>query len=383
MTRTNTVTWITYSLLLSVLLYSCTASSGNAGNKAAPPPPVQVMTIDTANATTSKEYTASIEGKVNVEIRPQVEGTLDKVYIDEGAYVSKGQPLFKINDLPYREQVNNAMAGLHAAEAALTNAQLEVDKLTPLVQNKVISNVQLRSAQAAYKVAKANVAQAQANVATAQINLGYTTIKAPVSGYVGRLLKKTGALVGRTDPQALTVLSDVHEVYAYFSMGETDFIHFKSQYPGGKVEDKLRMVLPVSLVLADNTVYPEQGKIDMVDGQFDKQTGAITLRATFPNAAGLLRSGNTGKVRLSKMEAAAMIVPQEATIEMQDKVFVYALGDSNKVNKRPIVIAGKVGTNYIVQEGIQTGDRIAFKGLDHLQEGQVITPVPAKTDAKE
>ena len=377
---TRALAWMSYSLILSVFLYSCTASSGNANNKTAPPG-IQVFTIDTTSATTSKEYTAAIEGKVNVEIRPQVEGTLDKVFVDEGAYVNAGQPLFKINDRPYQEQLNNATAGLHASESALTNAQLEVDKLTPLVQNKVISAVQLKSAQAAYKVAKANVEQARANVASARINIGYTVIKAPVSGYIGRLQKKTGALVGRTDVQPLTVLSDVHEVYAYFSMGETDFIDFKSKYPGSTLQEKIKTILPVSLVLADNSLYPQAGKIDMVDGQFDKTTGAITLRATFPNAEGLLRSGNTGRVRISREQQSAMLIPQEATLEMQDKVFVYALGDSNKVSKRPIAIAGKKGTSYIVQDGLKIGDKIALKGIDHLQEGQVITPVPVSADS--
>jgi len=341
-------------------------------------PSAAVITITTAPATTGHDYTASLQGKADVEIRPQVDGFLEKVLVDEGAYVSAGQPIFKINDQPFKEQLNNASASLQAAEAAITNAQLEIDKLSPLVQNKIVSDYQLKAAKAAYKVATANAAQAKAVVASAKIKLGYTLIKAPVSGYIGRLPKKRGSLVSPTDPEPLTELSDVHEVYAYFSLGETDFINFKSQYQGNTVKDKLQKLPAVSLVLADDSVYPYQGKIDMVDGQFDKNTGAITLRAIFPNAKTLLRSGNTGKVRLQQRHDDAILVPQSATIEVQDKVFVYAVGDSNKVNKQPINIIGKSGTDYIVKEGVKPGDRIVFNGLDHLVEGTVIKPEAVK-----
>lgn len=366
-------------LTLPVLLYSCTTSSGSNQQQAAMIPSTEVVTITSAPVTTQKEYTASIEGKTNVEIRSQVDGYLDKVLVDEGAYVTAGQPLFKINDRPYREQLNNALASQRAAEAAILNARLEIDKLTPLVQNKVISEFQLKSANVAYQSAKANAEQAKAMVASAQINLGYTLIKAPVSGYIGRLPKKQGSLVSRTDVQALTDLSDVHTVYAYFSLGETDFINFKAQYPGNTVEDKIKKLPGVSLVLADNTIYPQQGKIDMIDGQFDKNTGAITVRASFPNDRGLLRSGNTGKVRLGLNHGNSILVPQSATIEMQDKIFVFAVGDSNKVSKQPIAIAGKSGTDYLVKEGLKAGDIIVFSGLDHLQEGQVIKPAKVTT----
>ncbi|MES2134523.1 MAG: efflux RND transporter periplasmic adaptor subunit, partial [Bacteroidota bacterium] len=191
---------------------------------------------------------------------------------------------------------------------------------------------------------------------------------------------KTGSLVGRADVQPLTLLSDVHEVYAYFAMGETDFIHFKTAYKGTGLKEKISQLPPVALVLADNSLYTETGKVDMIDGQFDKNTGAITLRATFPNPEGLLRSGNTGKIRLGRLYHGALTVPQEATMEIQDKVFVYALGDSNKVFKQPLTIIGKSGTNYIVSEGVKHGDRIVFSNLDHLQEGAKIMPKAVTAD---
>lgn len=366
-----------YAFLL-LILYSCSTKTPQA--VAPPPPSLPVATVSSETQTTYQEYPASIEGTINIEIRPQVSGSLDKVFVDEGAFVQAGQPIFKINEQPYRAALNNASAALHAAEASQGNAQLEVDKLTPLVANKVVSDYQLKTAKAAFQVAKANIESAKANVSTAKINLGYTLIKAPVSGYIGRLLKKQGSLISPQDAEALTQLSDVHNVHVYFSLGEKDFVNFKEQYPGGTLKDKLQKLPAVGLLLADGTEYSKTGKIDMIDGQFDKTTGAITVRANFVNPQGLLRSGNTGKIRLSLQHSNALTVPESATIEMQDKVFVFTLADSNKVKKVPIKIAGKSGTNYLVNEGIKAGDQIVLSGIDHLQEGTVIHPekVPVK-----
>jgi len=362
-----------YFALIALSLYSCSPKPQAA--VAPPPPALPVAAIVSGNETTYQEYPASIEGSVNVEVRPQVSGALDKVFVDEGAFVNAGQPIFKINDQPYRAALNNALANQHAMEAALANTQLEIDKLTPLVANKVVSDYQLKTAKAAYDVAKANIEQAKANVSTAQINLGYTLIKAPVSGYIGRLIKKQGSLVAPTDADALTLLSDVHDVHVYFSLGEKDFVSFKEQYPGETLKDKLKQLPEVALLLADDSQYGSSGKIDMIDGQFDKNTGAITLRASFPNAQGLLRSGNTGKIRLSLQHKNTLMVPESATIEMQDKVFVFALADSNKVRKQPITIIGKSGTNYLVKDGLKAGDEVVLSGIDHLQEGTVISPI--------
>jgi membrane fusion protein, multidrug efflux system len=370
-------------LILSTLilfLYSCsdsTAGTGGGDDVQSLP----VMQINAATAVTEAQYPASIEGATNVEIRPQVDGFLDKLFVDEGAYVKAGQPLFKINDQPYREQLNNATANLHAQEAAIINAQLDIDKYTPLVENKVISDYQLKAANAAYKIAVANEEQAKAMVATAQINLDYTLIKAPVSGFIGLLPKKQGSLVSRNDVDALTTLSDVHEVHVYFSLSEGDFINFKEQYAGNTINDKIKQLQPVALILTDNSIYPFPGKIDMIDGQFDKNTGAITVRASFPNAEGLLRSGNTGKIQLSLNHPNAISIPESATIDVQDKVFVFAVGDSNKVSKQPITIIGKSGTNYLISDGIKSGDRIVFSGIDHLQEGMVIKPEAVPVDS--
>lgn len=368
--------------VVSIILYSCgsSAAPGHAMG-AMPPPQLPVVTVVTAPATTYKEYSATLEGRVNVEIRPQVEGYIEKIYVDEGAFVKAGQPLFKINDRIYNEQLNSAQSSVLAAQANVAKAQVEVDRLIPLVDAKVVSDVQLKTARTVLDAAKASEEQAKAAVGNARINVGYTYITAPVSGYIGRIPFKTGSLVGKGELLPLTVLSDINEVYAYFSMSEPDFIVFKQLYQGNTVEEKIRKAPEVELLLADNSTYAQKGKISSVDGQFDKTTGTISFRATFPNPGGILRSGNTGKVRIPQPMSEVVIVPQEATFEIQDKVFVFAVGDSNKVASKPITVAGKTNAYYFVQGGVKPGEKIVFSGTGNLQDGMVIVPQPISTDS--
>ena len=365
----------------AIILYSCQSSAGNGAMQAPPPPTLPVITVMSVPATVQQEFSASLEGIRDVEVRPQVDGYLDKIYVDEGAYVRKGQALFHIDSRSYVEQLNNAKAGLATAKANLANAEINLSKIKPLVQNNVVSDVQLKTAQAAYDAAASAVEQAKTTVESAQINVGYTTVKAPADGYVGRIPMKTGSLVGHSTVEALTVVSDIKEVYAYFSMSENDFLRFKTQFEGNTIEDKIKKMAPVELILPDGTVYTHKGKVQNVAGQFDNSVGAISFRAVFPNADRLLRSGNTGKIRIAQLLGDAVVVPQEATYEIQDKVLVFALGDSNKVVSKPITISGKTDRYYFVASGIKPGEKIVFAGLGNLQDGMVITPQPISTDS--
>jgi membrane fusion protein (multidrug efflux system) len=366
--------------------YGCNSSAAENTGMGMPPPQLPAITITTSSATTYQEFPASLEGKVNVEIRPQVEGYLEKIYVDEGAYVKAGQLLFKIDPRVYDEQLNNAKSNLLAAQANMEKAKVEVDRLTPLVENNVISDVQLKTAKAAYDAAKASVEQSKAMVGNAQINVGYTYIKAPVSGYIGRIPYKLGSLVGKGEDQPLTVLSDVSEVYAYFSMSESDFIVFKNKYEGNTLEEKIKHVPPVELILADDSTYTQKGKIELVEGQFDKTVGAINFRASFPNPSRILRTGNTGKIRLPQMFKSVLIVPQDATFEIQDKTFVYAVGDSNKIVTKPITISGRTTNYYYVSNGLKAGEKIVLSSqstmlMGGLRDGMRITPQSVSTDS--
>jgi membrane fusion protein (multidrug efflux system) len=220
------------------------------------------------------------------------------------------------------------------------------------------------------------VEQAKAAIESARINLGYTLITAPVSGFIGKIPYRLGSLVSRNQAQQLTMLSDVSEVYVYFSMSEVEFINFKQQYPGTSLQEKIKNVPPVSLVLADNSEYLHKGRIGIIDGQFDKTTGSISLRATFPNPEGLLRSGNTGKIRMQNRYKSVVLVPEASTSDLQDKIFVFMVADSNKVKKTAITVIGKSGNNYIVSDGVKAGDKIVQSGFDRLVDGVAIKPQP-------
>lgn len=366
------------TILIAALMAACSPDQP-AATETLPSLPVAIVKAGTTEV--QNEYPVTIEGEADVEIRPQVGGILEKIFVDEGKYVQKGQPLFKINDQVYREQVNNTSAELAAAQAAAANAQLEVDKLQPLVENKVVADLQLKTAVSNLKAAQSRVAQARAMLSDAGINLGYTLIKAPASGYIGRLNKKAGSLVSVSDAKELTSLSDIKDVRVYFSLSESEFAGLKAQLPGATIDDKLRNAKAVSLSLAGGELYPGTGKLDMVNGGFDKNSGAITIRATFANAGGLLRSGNTGRIHITFTQYDVISIPQSATTTIQDKIFVYTVGDSSKVHKQIVTVAGRTDNNFLIKGGLKQGDRIVLDGIDGLQEGIKIQAAAPKTEA--
>ena len=362
-------------MCIPLLFSGCGLGNGGKDGEKKAMPVLPVMTVTLGDATVSREYSSLLEGKVNVEIRPQVDGTLQNIYVDEGAFVKAGQPLFTIDDRVYREQYNSALASQHAAEASLVVATLNEEKLVPLVKNNVISDIQLKTAKANRQAAKAAVEQSRATARSAFVNLDYSTIKAPVSGYIGKIPLRLGSLVSKNQSAWLTLLSDVSEIYAYFSMSERDFMRFRNQYEGATLQEKVKQVAPVSLILADGNIFPQKGIIGTISGQFDQSTGSVRIRAVFPNPGGLLRSGNTGKVVIESLYHGVLLVPQAATVELQDKVFVFLLGKGNQVNKQVIAVTGKSGNNYIVGSGLKQGDIIVTAGTEKLPDGTVIKPV--------
>jgi membrane fusion protein (multidrug efflux system) len=364
-----------------VFLQSCHDPEANAGYASQPPPFLPVISISDRPFTSYQEYNAALEGSSDIEIRPQVGGYIQKIFVDEGAFVKKGQSLFKINDQPFQEALNNATASLAVARANQASAEINMKKLEPLVQNQVISPIQLQSAKAAFEASSAYVAQAEAQVANARINMGYSLIKAPVNGYIARIHFKIGSLVGMQNQEPLTTISEVKDVRVYFSVSETAFLRFKDEFPGKTMADKIKKLPPVDLILSDNSVYPEKGKVEMVAGQFTTGSGSIPFRASFPNPDGVLRSGGTGRVRIPISFPAGLVIPQESTYELQDKAFVFVLGDSNKVVSAAVDIAGRAGNYYLIDKGLKTGDRIVYSGIGNLRDGLKINPVSMSLDS--
>jgi membrane fusion protein (multidrug efflux system) len=373
-------------LMVIALFSSCKDDTAAAHSGPMPPPSLPVITATMLPATTYQDFPATVQGIRDVEIKPQVDGYITAIEVDEGAHVHKGQTLFLIDRTPFEEQLNNATASLQAAQASLESAQINVDKTKPLVDAKVVSDINLKTAEAAYANAKAAVAQAKAAESSARINLNFTTITAPADGYVGAIPYKAGSLVTKQQNASLTTVSETKDMRVYFSMSEPDFLQFKDKYPGNTVADKVKQMPPVQLVLADNSVYPEKGKVEIVQGQFDRTVGAIQFRASFPNAQGLLRSGSTGKVRIPTTIPSALLIPQDATFELQGKVFVYTVGDSNKVAIRPLGVAGRTEHYYFVSDGVKAGDKIVLSSMSTtifggLRDGMVIAPQMIPTDS--
>lgn len=371
------------ALLLAAFVFASLLSScGSKGGKdaaAAPqgPQELPVIAVSTGKAVDTNHYSGAIQGIANVSIQPQVTGYLNHIYVDEGAFVRKGQTLFQIDDRTYREQLANAIAALKSAEAGVLTSQIAVDKQQGLLDKKVISPINLRSAKASMDAAVAGVAQARAAVQSARINLGFCTIKAPVSGYVGSIPNKLGSLVSPGGSQPLTTVSDVSKVFVYFSMGEDAYMSFQKKFPGNTIEAKLRNTPPVSLQLADGSIYIEKGKIEVVEGQFNQSTASIQFRATFPNPGGILRTGNTGVVLLSQPATSATLVPIASTTDLQDKIYVWKV-EKNAVHQAILTVAGKSGVYYAISGGINPGDKIVASGFDRLTEGTPIKPQEAK-----
>lgn len=355
-----------------VVLTGCKKNQNQSYQQQAPELPVE--TVKQGDASVSREFAASVEGISNVEIRPQVTGYLTKIFVDEGDYVRAGQPLFKIEDQIFREQLKSAQAALITAQANLATTKIDVDRKKELFRNKMVSDIQVKEAEASYNAARGAVSQSLSTIESAKINLNFSTIKAPVSGYIGRFNYRLGSLLTPTNQEPMTLLSDIHQVYTYFSLSENDFNQFQKQNSGSSIDEIIKNTPAVSLLLSGGEKYAETGRIDAVEGQFNKTTGSITLRAKFNNPNNLLRSGNTGKIVLDQFYSNVVLLPIASTRSIQDKIFVFTIKDGKAV-QLPIEVSGKAGTNFIVSKGLKAGDQYIVTGFDRLQPG---TPVVAQ-----
>ncbi|WP_353166211.1 efflux RND transporter periplasmic adaptor subunit [Empedobacter brevis] len=356
-----------------LLLQSCSNSNKEVAQKNEIQE-VEVLTLQPTETVIDQIYPANLQGKENIQLRPQISGYIDKIYVDEGAYVQAGKPLFRINASVYREQRNTAAASLAMARSQLASAQLELDKYKVLTSNNVVADFQYQKAKTNFENARAAVKQQQTLVTAADVNLGFSVVKAPVSGFIGRIPNRLGALVGPSDTEPLTTLSKVNEIYAYFSLPENEILKINASRPGATLLEKLKSFQEISLLLADGSLYNHIGKIDMMDGQFDASTGSVMIRASFPNPEFLLRTGNTGKIVLKTVERNVYKIPLLATYEVQDKLFVGVLDKMDKMVRFPLTDFVKSGNYYIVKSGFKTGDRIIANELALIQENSTVKP---------
>lgn len=333
-----------------------------------------VMTIATTDREIPINYSATIRGRQDIAIYPQVSGTIFELCVNEGQTVSKGQPLFIIDQVPYKAALQTAEANVAAAKAGVATAQLTYDSKKELYAKNVVSQYDLLTAENTLLTAKAQLAQAEAQRVNAANNLSYTVVKAPANGVVGTLPYRVGALVSASIPQPLTTVSDNSDVYVYFSMTENQLLNLTRQY--GSIANTLKNMPDIQLQLNDGSIYDQTGRIESISGIIDTSTGSVQLRAAFPNKGGLLHSGGAGSIILPVNYTDCIVVPQVATFELQDKVYVYKVVDGKATSSMIDVEKINNGREYIVKSGLVPGDVIVAEGVGLLREG---TPIVAKT----
>lgn len=367
-------------VLTAVVLTSCGSKSnkmGEASNDFA------VETIQTTTADLKTSYPATIKGMQDIEIRPKVSGYLVKLLVDEGATVRKGQPLFLIDSEQYRATVKAAKAQIRVCRANIATQKLTVDNKRMLFKQNIISSYDLKMAENTLASYEAQLAAAEAQLQSAQDNLRWCTVTSPADGVVGSIPYRVGSLVSGQSAEALTTVSNISKMYVYFSMTEKRLLALTRE--AGGVNAAIKKMPAVSLVLSDGTTYSQSGTISTVSGVIDPSTGSVQMRATFDNAQHILRSGGTGSILIPTHASDAIMVPQSATFDVQDKKFVYVVNADKTVATREItVLPQNNGQTYVVASGLRAGERIVVDGVNQLKNGQKINPItPAQLKANQ
>lgn len=367
-------------VLTAVVLTSCGSKSnqmGEASNDFA------VETVQTTSADLETSYPATIKGMQDIEIRPKVSGYLVKLLVDEGATVRKGQPLFLIDSEQYRAAVKSARAQIRVCRANIATQKLTVDNKRMLFKQNIISSYDLKMAENTLASYEAQLASAEAQLQSAQDNLRWCTVTSPADGVVGSIPYRVGSLVSASSAEALTTVSNISKMYVYFSMTEKQLLALTRE--AGGVNAAIKKMPSVTLKLSDGTTYSQSGTVSTISGVIDQSTGSVQMRATFDNAQHILRSGGTGAVLVPTHASDAIMVPQSATFDVQDKKFVYVVNNDKTVATREItVLPQNDGQTYVVTSGLRPGDRIVVDGVNQLKNGQKINPItPAQLQANQ
>ena len=348
-------------------IVGCTVWMASCKQATGVKPSFAIMEVKAADKELSTSYSATIRGRQDIDIYPQVSGTIEKLCVTEGQTVRRGQLLFVIDQIPYRAALKTAVANVEAARAAMATAELTYNSNKELYTQKVVSEFSLKTAENTYLTAKAQLTQAEAQEVNARNNLSYTEVKSPSDGVVGALPYRVGALVGANLPYPLTTVSDNSDMYVYFSMTENQLLALTRQY--GSMDEALKNMPEVELILNDNSVYNKKGVIESISGVIDRQTGTVMARVVFPNESRLLHSGASGTVVVPSIYKDCIAIPQGATVQMQDKVVVYKVVDGKAVSTLITVAGISDGREYVVLSGLQSGDEIISEGAGLVREG--------------
>jgi membrane fusion protein, multidrug efflux system len=328
---------------------------------------VPVIEVTGRTVTAYNSFPATIEGTINSAVRAKVPGYITQVLVDEGQQVKKGQTLFTL-------ETETLSSDAEAARAEVNAAQVEVDKLKPLVEKDIISPVQLQTAEA-------RLAQAKSRYNSIAANINYATIKSPVDGNVGAINFRSGALVSPGDPLPLTIVSQTEEVYAFFAMNENDYFGFLEKTPGSSLSEKIDNFPKIKLMLAGNREYSHEGEIKTVNAQVNRQTGTVNFRATFPNPEGILTNGNSGTVRIPQVYENATVIPSKSTYEAQGYTYAFKLTKGDTARRVLVEVEENVDGLYIINKGLNKGDTIVAEGVARVDNNSRITPKPTSFDS--
>lgn len=328
------------------------------------------LVLEKQEAVLNSIYPATIKGQEDIEIRPHIDGFIKEIYIDEGSIVRKGQKLFLIDSPQADQALTTSKAAVVSAEAQLSTAKLNVDRIRPLAEKGIVSQVQLQTLENAYESAVAILEQAKASYANAQATKSWTSVTSPVDGVAGSITYRVGSLVSSAN--ILTVVANTNNVFAYFSLNEKTLLDMMSKLEGNTQAEKIKSLPPLSLILADGSSYSEKGKIETINGVINTSTGSANFRAEFPNKKGILRSGTSGRVVIPKVLSDVYVIPQKATFAQQDKILVYKVEGDTTVQTIISVLPMPDGKSYAVTEGLNAGDRIIFDNLATVRNGMKI-----------
>lgn len=364
---------IAFGALALTVMVSCGKKPDMAsilGGGDATPQEYKTLVLNEQDVVLESVYPVTIKGQEDIEIRPRIDGFIDQIFVDEGSIVKQGQTLFKINSPKTEQELTVAKAAVESAKATVATAQLNVDRIRPLAEKNIVSEVQLRTVENALQNAKAAEAQALASLRNAQATMSWTNVSSPVNGVVGSISFRKGSLVNNSN--ILTTVANTSSVFAYFSLDETGLINFLNNLQGNTQAEKIKNIPPITLTLKDGTVYSEKGKIETIAGIVNQTTGASNFRAEFPNKNGELRSGFSGNISIPKTINSTILVPQEATFTKQNKHLIYKVQGDSVVQTLISVIPTPDGKSYVITDGLKKGDRIVQSGIITLKDGAKI-----------
>ena len=353
--------------ILTSILFVMVSCHNKAQEEQSEPENHELLTVTAQDYTLETEYPASIQGNQDIKIIPRVEGHLMGVYVKEGERVREGQLLFRLDDATYHAAIESASANVQTMTAALDRAQLEYDGKKKLRQKEIISDFELSLAESDLNVAKANLAAAKAALTSARNDLSYTEIRSPSGGVVGRIFYRKGDLVGPSIEDGLTVVADNQQMRVYFSMTESVVMQYLSEHKS--LEEAVKQMPELRLQLPNGTIYEQTGRVESISGVVDERTGAVSVCARFDNPDGLLLSGGTGKIVIPAELHNAIVIPQEATYSIQDKVYVMKVIDGKAVASMIQVESVTDGKSYVVTGGLKAGEVIVAKGAGFVKEG--------------